>query len=57
MPESRHFVFSMICCVVLTLFAALTGAADGWEGIKRLIIMDINVAMFLFIAWLFAPID
>lgn len=44
-----NYVFSLALCMSFTVFAALTGNSNTYW----LIVSDFNVALWLFVAWVF----
>ncbi len=51
MWKMKNYAVSMLLCVSVTLLSLM--GENGLDNIKWFILSDINVAIFLFIAWFF----
>lgn len=45
----KNYLLAFLLCIAFTVFAALTGN----DNLRWLVISDINVAIWLWVAWLF----
>lgn len=50
--RAPNYLIAMLFCVAFTVMAALAGRDDS---IRWLIVSDINVAIWLTVAWFFDP--
>ena len=49
--KDRNYWLAFFACIAVTVMSLM--GKDGVENIKWFILSDINVAIFLFIAWMF----
>jgi hypothetical protein len=48
--ENRNYWLAMICCLATSVMTLMVSDGANWEWLVK---GDINVALWLFLAWLF----